>query len=74
MVEGEEYGLGLDLRASSAGLFGHHGNMPGYDTAVRHSADSGVTLFAASTGGGLLADRGMSQLLLGFADLSGSAS
>lgn len=48
-TDGDEYGLGMELRELGEGLFGHSGGIPGYRTFVRHSPESGVTVFLAST-------------------------
>ena len=49
MIDGEEYGLGLDLTEADQGLYGHGGGIPGYRTFVLHSPELGITAFTAST-------------------------
>ncbi len=49
MIDGTEYGFGMELFQSGEGLFGHGGGIPGYVTFVLHSPESGVTGFLVST-------------------------
>lgn len=50
MTDSDEYGLGLEMHGDS---YGHSGQIPGYDTFVTHSPDTGITGFVATTAPGL---------------------
>ena len=50
MTAGEEYGLGIAVWESPAGIFGHNGGIPGYSTLVVHAPETGSTAFWVATG------------------------
>ena len=69
-IDGDEYGLGMQLVESDQGLFGHSGGMPGYSTFVRHSPESGVTALLVATDPEADRSYAVEKLIEGFAALT----
>ena len=46
MTDSDEYGLGLEIHGDT---FGHGGSIPGYETFLTHSPETGLTGFVATT-------------------------
>ncbi|MFW2332433.1 serine hydrolase, partial [Ilumatobacter sp.] len=49
LTAGSFYGLGVELAQWQSGLIGHGGGIPGYNTLLRYSTESGITAFIVST-------------------------
>lgn len=49
MIDGLEYGLGIELFELQLGIYGHGGGIPGYGTMVRHAPETGRTAFWVTT-------------------------
>lgn len=77
MIDGDDYGLGLqfdglgpELQAQEEGIFGHVGVVRGYLTVVRHSPETGDTVFLASTDSYSDPTYALEKMIEGFAALS----